>query len=424
MLRARVVLPVSSPVLDDGAIITSGRRILAVGRWRELRHKVTRRTRVLDLGDTLLLPGLVNAHCHLDYTDMAGHFPPPRVFTDWLKVITEAKSGWGYSDYAESWLNGARMLVRTGTTTVGDIEALPQLLPEVWRATPLKVISFLEMIGITGRRSPGEILQESLTRIRGLPKGRSTAALSPHAPYSTLPSLLRLAATTSARRKWPISVHVAESDLEFRMFRHGEGQMYDWMQRSGREMADCGGVSPVRHLRRCGLLSPRLIAVHVNYLDRKDADLLGGHRVNVVHCPRSHEYFGHAPFPLRRLARAGANLCLGTDSLASVYKGRRQTVELSMFEEMRALAKRESGLSPNAILRMATINPARALGRTGQIGELSRGARADLIAVPFSGKPSQAYDRVLDHSGGVAASLIDGQWALPPHGAETAARKP
>src|SRR6266481_1800052 len=140
-LRARTVLPISRPPITDGAVLISGDRIAAVGRWRDLSAKFY--GKVLDLGEVALLPGLVNAHCHLDYTNMAGQFPPPKLFTDWIKLITTTKAGWGYSEFAESWLAGSKMLARTGTTSVGDIESLPELLPEVWQATPLRVFSFL-----------------------------------------------------------------------------------------------------------------------------------------------------------------------------------------------------------------------------------------------------------------------------------------
>jgi len=93
----------------EGAVVLHG-----VGRWRNLSAQRPKRT--VDLGDAILMPGLVNAHCHLDYTDMAGHFPPPRLFSDWLKLITETKAGWTRADYLDSWLHGARMLLRTGTT--------------------------------------------------------------------------------------------------------------------------------------------------------------------------------------------------------------------------------------------------------------------------------------------------------------------
>src|SRR6266536_5537114 len=105
LLRARAVLPVSRQPIADGAILISGNRILEVGRWRDLA-KVDP-DEVIDLGDAILFPGLVNAHCHLDYTDMAGEFAPPKLFSDWLRLITTAKGHWSKPDYATSWLNGA-----------------------------------------------------------------------------------------------------------------------------------------------------------------------------------------------------------------------------------------------------------------------------------------------------------------------------
>jgi len=361
-----------------------------------------------------LLPGLVKAHCHLDYPDMAGQFPPPRVFSDWLKLITETKAGWSRADYVGSWMRGAQMLVRTGTTTVADIEAVPQLLPEVWNATPLRVFSLLELIGIKGHRQPHDLVQEAVGRLDSLKHSRCCGGLSPHAPYSTVPELLRLSARTARQRRWRLATHVAESALEYEMFAHGGGQMFDWLRRSGRDMSDCGRGSPVRHLERCGALSRRLLAAHANYLGRHDAALLARRKVHVVHCPRCHFYFHHDSFPLRRLLRAGVNVCLGTDSLASVYKPRRQHVELSLFEEMRALARNAPWLSARKILRMATMNGASALGLGGQIGELAAGSLADLVAIPFTGKVADIYDGLLHHAGNVAASMIDGQWAIAP----------
>jgi len=360
------------------------------------------------------MPGLINAHCHLDYTNMAGEFPPPKVFIEWLKVITATKAGWGFSDYAQSWLNGATMLLNSGTTTVADIEAVPELLPEVWASTPLRVISLLELIGITARRPSKAILQMALAKIDSLNHKRCFAGLSPHAPYSTVPELVTLSARTASQRNWLLCTHVAESAVEFAMFKHGRGEMFDWLQRSGRDMSDCGLGSPVQHLERCGALSRNLLAAHVNYLGRGDASRLARRQVNVVHCPRSHSYFSHGAFPLRHLRRKRINICLGTDSLASVYKTRRQAVELNMFEEMRELSNCERTLSAHTIVQMATVNGARALALGGRAGELKPGAWADLIALPFAGKVSKVYEAVLQHQGHVAGSMINGRWAILP----------
>jgi aminodeoxyfutalosine deaminase len=412
ILRARTILPVSQPPIENGAIVISGNKIRAVGSWEDLKSEADEK--VLDLGEVILLPGLVNAHCHLDYTDMAGELPPPKTFTDWIPLITAAKTAWSYSEYAHSWLHGAHMLLKTGTTTVADIEAMPDLLPEAWDATPLRVFSFLEMTGIRAKRDPKEILREAVEKIDSLAHARCCAALSPHAPYSTLPELLRLSAGLARKKKWRITTHIAESEEEFEMFTRARGKMFDWLKRNERDNSDCGLRSPVKHFARHKMLGENLIAIHVNLLAHGDARLLGKHRVNVVHCPRSHAYFRHPPFLRERLANAGVNLCLGTDSLATTRKIGKQKPELNMFDEMRQLATSDKTVSPQEILQMATINGARALGLAGQTGEFSKNAFADLIAIPFDGKIDDAYEAVLTHTGNVNASLIDGRWAIPP----------
>ncbi len=410
ILRARVVLPISRPPIRNGAVLIRGPRIAAVASWRELR--AASRTRVFDLGEVVLLPGLINAHCHLDYTHMAGQLPPPRLFTDWLKVIVATKSGWTLADYQQSWSAGAAMLLQTGTTTVADIEAVPDLLPGMWQTTPLRVLSYLELIGITRRRLPQELLQQALRKIRSLPRSRCRAGLAPHAPYSTLPELLRLSSRAACRHRLPLSIHAAESRLEFDMFTHGRGPMHEWLQASGRDMADCGLSSPIRHLERCGLLIPGLVVAHANYLARGDATLLARHKASVAHCPRSHAYFAHDRLPIRQLLRAGVNVCLGTDSLASVYRKRKEQVDLSLLEEIRVLAAQESWLSPAKILRMATLNGARALGLQCRVGELAPRAWADLIAIP--GAEKTCYDDILRHQGNVSVGMIGGHWTVRP----------
>ena len=135
LLRARTVLPVPAPPIENGAVVISGDRIQAVGRWDDLR--TIHGGDVVDLGHVALLPGFINGHCHLDYTDMGGQLAPAKYFSDWIKGIVALKAQWSYTDFAQSWLNGAHMLLRSGTTSVVDIEAVPELLPDVTRSTPL-----------------------------------------------------------------------------------------------------------------------------------------------------------------------------------------------------------------------------------------------------------------------------------------------
>jgi cytosine/adenosine deaminase-related metal-dependent hydrolase len=411
-LRARVVVPLAQPPIANGAVALSGGRIGAVGRWAELRAHW--RGPQADLGETALLPGLVNAHCHLDYTGLAGQLPPQPCFPDWIKAMLARKRAWTLEACRRSWLAGAAMLLRTGATTVADVEAVPELLPGVWSATPLRVFSFLEMTGVRSRREPALVLQEALEKADSLPTGRCGAGLSPHAPYSTTAELLRRSVEAARARDWRLTIHLAESRDEFEMFTRGSGPMFDWLRRNERDMSDCGHGSPVQHLEGCGALSENLIAVHANYLAPGDAELLGRHGVSVVHCPRSHAFFKHQPFPLAELRRAGVNLCLGTDSLATVSSASPQTLELSMFAEMRALAAASPSLPAEAILRMATVNGARALGLPDQLGALAPGLAADLILIPFAGHPADVFDAAIHYQGHVTAAMIGGQWALGP----------
>ena len=411
LLRARIVLPIARPPIEDGAVLISGRRIVAVGAWPELA--AASGNRVVDLGESILLPGLVNAHCHLDYTDMAGKIPPPRNFTDWIQAIVALKAHWSYTEFAQSWLRGAKMLLRTGTTTVADIETVPELIPEMWRATPLRVISFRELISLKSPLAAREIVEQAVREWSGLQAAGGRVGLSPHAPYTTSAELLRFAARAAREQRWPLTIHLAESEPEFEMFMYRHGALYEWLK-GQREMSDCGLGSPVAHLDRCDCLGENLLAVHVNYLWRDDAALLGRRGVSVAHCPRSHAYFRHLLFPRAELAAAAVNITLGTDSLASTLKHRGRLPELNMFEEMRALAAVTPDLAPGAILKMATANGAQALGRPGELGELSPNALADLIVIPFAGKMSEANEIVVQHPGDVSASMIDGQWAIPP----------
>ena len=198
------------------------------------------------------------------------------------------------------------------------------------------------------------------------------------------------------------------------MFQHARGEMFDWLSRNHRDMGDCGGVSPVQHLARELALGPHLLAIHANYLAPGDAALLAQKKVNVVHCPRSHDYFRHAAFPRKILARAGVNICLGTDSLATVRAHPRRELELNLFHELRKFSTTQPDLSPEAIIRLATVNGARALGLRGQVGELASGTYADLVALPFAGQLASVHDAVLQHTGDVAASMIGGEWIFRP----------
>jgi cytosine/adenosine deaminase-related metal-dependent hydrolase len=292
------------------------------------------------------------------------------------------------------------MLAQTGTTTVADIEAVPKLLPWAWEQTPLRICSFLEMTGVASARKPAQIIDETLKQIARLKFSRGCSGISPHALYSTVPELLRRTARRS--RKLRVTMHVAESEEEMQMYARRKGELFEWLSQM-RDMTDCGGTTPVEAVRRAGLLGRNFLAVHCNYVTDEDIELLAKSGSSVVHCPSSHVYFGHRRFSYKKFARAGVNICLGTDSMASM-RGR----ELNMFAETQQFARAYPNVSPGRVLRMATINGARALGMDGKVGELKAGAFADLVALPFNGKIKDTSACILNRTK-PSAVIIGGQ---------------
>lgn len=384
IVRARCLLPIASDPIDNGAMVIEAGRVAWLGRWRECDPPPGETQ--IDLGEVALLPGLVNAHCHLDYTSMAGQIPPPKTFPDWVKNILAFKAHWSFSEFAESWLKGAHMLIEHGTTTVADIESVPELPPETWKSTPLRMISFLEMTGVKSQRTARDLLDEALDWLERWPRSETKeAGLSPHALYSTSPDLMRAAAQLAAERNLLLTTHLAESEAEHQMFADAKGPFYDWLK-GQRKMDDCGHGSPVQLAADYGLLSERMLLVHANYLSAGDIERIALSGASVVHCPRSHAYFGHARFPYDELAKAGVNICLATDSLASTVKAGGRSPELDLWQEMQAFAKSYPGVSPGEVLSMTTRRPAKALRQAGQIGTLERGAWADFAALSYDGK--------------------------------------
>lgn len=408
LLRARWVVPVAAEPIPDGALCVRDGRIQSVGRWRDLRHlPVTARE---DLGEVIVCPGLVNAHCHLDYTGLAGHLPPQASFTAWIQSIKGAKGLQSPEDVREAWRVGAAMLLRNGVTTVGDIEAFPELQPSLVRETGLRVVSFLELIRIRADAPVEDAVDQGGKWLRDLGEAGLRAGLSPHAPYSTTPLLRRRCAELAVRCGAPVSMHLAESAEEFEMFMAGEGALLEWLARNGRAVDDCGGRSPVQVAADAGLLGPRFLAVHVNYLAPGDAERLAGAGASVAHCPRSHAYFRHQPFPWEELRAAGVNVCLATDSLATVRTTRRRALQLDLFAEARRFRTAHPGVALAELLGMVTRHPAAALGMTGEVGILAAGACADLIAVPSAAQSGSPLEGLFEAAGPSLGTMVGGRW--------------
>jgi cytosine/adenosine deaminase-related metal-dependent hydrolase len=386
--RARTLFPVNASPVSDGGLAVRDGEIIGVGRWKDLAAEHPGACRE-DLGEVILMPGLINAHCHLDYTMMRGALFGGGGFSEWIRRINALRRSLDQADYLGAILKGAAELRRWGCTTVLNIESFPELLPGI-SGMPLRVWWFLEVMDIRSRLELSDALEAAIRFLEEADGRRGGFGISPHAPYTVSRELYGSASEFARVRGIPLCTHLAESSEEMAMFARGEGPLYDFLRSIGRSMGDCGGITPVQAVVGTGLLPEGSLLVHMNEITEGDRELLRSTagKYPVIHCPRTHAYFGREPFDLAFYLESGIPVLLGTDSLASNH-------DLDMFSEMRALQTSFPSLDPELILRMATVMPAAAIGRSGRLGELSPGALADFIAIPDRGGEGNLAERVL-----------------------------
>lgn len=398
--RARIVLPLSAPPIEDGVVAVQAGRVAAVGRARDFSP-----AGVEDLGDVILMPGLINAHCHLDYTVMRGAILQQENFPNWVRRINELKRTLTDDDYLESIAKGFAELKKWGTTSVFNIESFPELMVRL-PAPPLRTWWFYELLDIRNRIHTEDVVAGALTFFGHHPNWLGGFGLSPHAPYTTTAGLYELTKFCCEKYSMPWTTHLAETDEEFEMFVRASGPLHDFLKKLGRPMADVGGITPVARLFQGPGVPQGAILAHMNCLAESDYQILAGRRdISVVHCPKCHDYFQRPLFALDRLREIGISVCLGTDSLAS-------NSSLDMFAEMRALKRTHPHVSAAELVDMATRRPARALGAAGALGEISVGAHADLIAIGFDGAAPDAMEAIVENRQPVSWHMVDGRPTL------------
>jgi aminodeoxyfutalosine deaminase len=395
IVRARTVVTMDRAPIEDGAVAISGNQIVDVGKFDEINRRNA--GEIVDLGEQALLPGLINAHCHLDYTWLRGKIPPQKTFTDWIRAINEEKGKVSPKDYLSSIREGFAEARRYGTTTVANLTAFPDLIPQI--DAPIRTWWFAELIDLRAPERANEIVDLAIESL----KKTENWGLAPHALFTVSKNLYERCEGVAQQKNILLTTHLAESREEMEMFHDASGPLYEFLKSIGRPMDDCGNETPLEHFlrvipqqREAAQRSTRndngWLVAHLNELTESDFELLerSKRQFHVVHSPRSHDYFKHSHFPFERLHSLGFNICLGTDSLAS-------NENLSLFAEMRAFQKKFSSLSPEVILQMVTINPARALGQENALGKIRPGGYADLLAVPFSS--GDVFERIIAFMG-------------------------
>jgi cytosine/adenosine deaminase-related metal-dependent hydrolase len=316
----------------------------------------------VDLGDAVLFPGLINAHCHLDYTDMRDQVPWRGDFRDWILRITKLKKLWTEEQYVASINRGLAELARTGTTSVVNIECFPKLVARL-APTPSRIWWCPELLDLTWSEESRRMVDDAVRWLETQPHG----GLAPHAPYTTTEPLYRLASRVARERGWVLTTHIAEDQREV----------------------------PLVEL---GVLGPNCLLAHANHLDEAEVESVASTGASVVHCPRAHRFFRRESAPWELWRRYGVNVCLGTDSLAS-------NESLDIRAEMRALHQFPS----QEVLAMATVNAAKALNCEGKLGKITVGGLADLAAVPLDGDP---YESVVRSEKPVCFAMVGGKVVL------------
>jgi len=383
-LAARYVFPVTGDPVVDGRVVVDQDRIVAVGHVPE--HGTLE-----DLGSAALLPGLINAHTHLELSGFTQPLGEPGVgLADWIRQLMAAR---GTCDAASAVRRGLAESERRGVAALGEI-AQPGWSAEPFRASDVQTTVFLELIGPTLPRRDAalELAQQHLAAWR--PGCGWRAGLSPHAPYTVRRDLFEAIVGLARVRGTPLAFHLAESREELELLRSGTGPLRAMLDE--RQAWEPGalqpGSRPLDYLKALAA-APHSLVIHGNYLDQEEIAFVGRNasRMAVVYCPRTHAWFGHAEYPLARLLAAGSLVALGTDSRAS-------SPNLSLLEEMREAAWRHPTVPPEQFLRMATLNGARALGLDAELGTLEPGKRARFTVVPLPDRTGDPYE-LLFHGG-------------------------
>jgi cytosine/adenosine deaminase-related metal-dependent hydrolase len=393
--HASWVLPVAGPPIADGWVAVDSGRVVAIGH----RAAPADQARAVELGRVAVLPGLVNAHTHLELSYLRDRIAPSAAMVPWVRAVMAARRGQTDPQAPEILEAVDRAIaesVACGTVAVGDISNTLATFAPLARS-PLAAVVFYEVIRFL-TDDPAGVVEHARHRIDLLaPTGRVRACLAAHAPYSVAPLVFRGLRQAADRDPFsPTSVHLAESAEEVEFIRTAGGPWRELLEELG--VWDpawvAPKVSPVQYLDECGFLGPRVLAVHGVHMTTDDLARLAALGATLVTCPRSNRHTGAGRPPVAQFYQSGVRVAIGTDSLASAP-------DLSVFSELAALRALAPRVPASALLESATRQGARALGLDADYGTIEPGKLARLIAVD-----------VPDGAGDVEEYLVGG---IPPN---------
>ena len=370
------VLPVTSPPLRDGTVVELDGRIAYVGP----RLRAAEAQDDVDLGDALLMPGLVNAHCHLELTAMRG-FLDGLSFREWIIRLTLSRRAVltpgmlldsARLGVAEGLMHGVTTFADTGDTGTGFDAMLEG---------GVRGICYREVFGPDPNQCAESIgaLRRSALAMRERETALVRVGVSPHAPYTVSDDLFRATAAFAKELGFPLAVHLAESAVESALVVDAGGEFADGLRARGLGVHP-RGRSPVALLESLGVLNVAPLLIHCVRVDTTDIAAIARYGASVAHCPASNAKLGHGTAPLAALRAAGIRVGLGSDSVAS--NDRMDLLDEARLATLFANARehRHDALSAHDALALATFDGARALGLGDEVGSLEVGKAADLAA--------------------------------------------
>lgn len=387
---ARWVLPISSPPIEDGAVAVDGSRILGVDARRSLSQKFPDALSN-HFGEAAILPGLVNAHSHLELTAMRGFLEKEEAdFIAWLRKLTMARLMLMTPDdryVSAAW--GACEAARAGITAVADASDEASESMRALSDVGLRGTVFQESFGPDPKLA-GVNFEKLKTKIASLAERETPlvkVGVSPHAPYTVCAPQLELISEFALVENLPLMMHAAESVAEDLLLREGRGTFAEALASRGIEW-HVPGISPIQHLKRHGVLQTRPLLAHCVKVDSEDIDILKEAGARVAHCPKSNAKLGHGRAPLVSFVERGIVVGIGSDSVAS--NNTCDILEEARFATLIARseiagAPSQQMIDANDMLQAATWGGARALNLEDQVGELRAGLQADLAVVSLAG---------------------------------------
>ncbi|WP_425614125.1 amidohydrolase family protein [Anatilimnocola sp. NA78] len=383
--RARWVFSVAREPIENGVVtVSSDGLIVALG------SQAAGEETTIDLGNVALLPGLINAHTHLEFSLFDQPFGERGTsFSQWLRQVVawrrEQPAVLGQEEQA--LIQGLQEVRTTGTAAIGEI-ATP-LFVDHWLNEPQKQtgVVFFELLSLNPERV-GPLLQLATEYLLPGVQGNQLRGLSPHAPYTVHPQLLAAAVRLSAERQCPLTMHVAESREELELLRNQTGPLVELLRSLGAWYSNSltKGLRPLDYLQALSKAHHALIA-HGNYLQPDEIAFAAVHRdrLTIVYCPRTQGYFDHEPYPLSQMLNSGARVAVGTDSRAS-------NPDLSVWKELQQVRANHPAVSPEQILRMGTINGAEGLGLQNCLGTILPGKRAVFTTIQLAGERDDPHE--------------------------------